>query len=164
MEGSAAAKRLKNTGAMKHNFLEESCNCMFVSMYGRRKDLIQWGTSTSFQKLLFGVPKVGKFGFYCWDRKPERHVRKASHCGSKQQWRSCSQSLLLLLARATYIMVLFFTHIPFVVNHTINATPLGRLQHYHSNRREHPFLLKFFNSCPPSDTHACVWEKVRDTQ
>jgi len=32
------------------------------------------------------------------------------------------QSLFLLLARATYIMVLFFTHIPFVVNHTINAT------------------------------------------
>jgi len=34
-----------------------------------------------------------------------------------------------LLARATYKMVLFFTHIPFVVNHTINATPPERLQH-----------------------------------
>ena len=34
-----------------------------------------------------------------------------------------SQSLLLLLARATRMMVLFFTHVPFVVNHTINATP-----------------------------------------
>jgi len=34
-----------------------------------------------------------------------------------------SQSLLLLLAHTTYLMVLFFTHIPFVVNHTINATP-----------------------------------------
>jgi len=40
------------------------------------------------------------------------------------------QSLLLLLARATYIMVLFFMHIPFVVNHTINAMPLERLQQY----------------------------------
>jgi len=39
-----------------------------------------------------------------------------------------SQSLFLLLSRASYIMVLFFTHIPFVVNHTINATPLERLQ------------------------------------
>jgi len=38
------------------------------------------------------------------------------------------QSFLLLLARATYTMVLFFTHIPFVVNHTINATPPERLQ------------------------------------
>jgi len=27
-------------------------------------------------------------------------------------------------------MVLFFTHIPFVVNHTINETPPERLQHY----------------------------------
>jgi len=27
-------------------------------------------------------------------------------------------------------MVLFFTHIPFVVNHTINATPPERLQQY----------------------------------
>ena len=41
-----------------------------------------------------------------------------------------SQSLLLLLARATDMMVLFFTYIPFVVNHTINATPPERLQHY----------------------------------
>jgi len=31
------------------------------------------------------------------------------------------QSLLLLLARAAYTMSLFFTHILFVVNHTINA-------------------------------------------
>jgi len=41
-----------------------------------------------------------------------------------------SQSLLLLLARLTYIKVLFFAHIPFVVNHTINATPPERLQQY----------------------------------
>ena len=39
-----------------------------------------------------------------------------------------SQSLLLLLSRATYIMVLFFTHISFMVNHKINATPPERLQ------------------------------------
>jgi len=45
-----------------------------------------------------------------------------------------SQSLLLLLACATYIMVLFFTHIPFVVNHTIVATPPERLQ-------QHPLLF-----------------------
>ena len=44
---------------------------------------------------------------------------------------STSQSLLLLLARATYIMMLFFTHIPFVVNHTINATPPETLQQYY---------------------------------
>jgi len=37
---------------------------------------------------------------------------------------------LLLLVCATYIWVLFFTHIPFVVNHTMNATLTERLQHY----------------------------------
>jgi len=41
-----------------------------------------------------------------------------------------AQSLLLLLARGTHMMVLFFTHIPFTVNHTINATPPERLQQY----------------------------------
>jgi len=30
-------------------------------------------------------------------------------------------------------MVLFFTHIPFVVNHTINAPPPERLQQYTNN-------------------------------
>jgi len=60
--------------------------------------------------------------------KPDRHVRKASHCGSKQQQRSCTAVTPLLLVRATYIL-LFFAHIPFVVKHTINATPTERLQH-----------------------------------
>jgi len=37
---------------------------------------------------------------------------------------------LLLLVCATYTWVLFFTHIPFVVNRTVNATPTERLQHH----------------------------------
>jgi len=35
---------------------------------------------------------------------------------------------LLVLAHATYIWVLFIALIPFVVNHTFNATPTERLQ------------------------------------
>jgi len=35
-------------------------------------------------------------------RKPERQVCKASHCGSKQQWRSPDEITLLLLVGATY--------------------------------------------------------------
>jgi len=36
---------------------------------------------------------------------------------------------LLLLVRATYMYgVVLHTHIPFMVNHTINATPPDRLQ------------------------------------
>jgi len=62
---------------------------------------------------------------------PERHVRKASHRRSKQQQRSCPQSRLLLLSRSRHAYIfLFFAQIPFVVNHTIKATPPGRLQQY----------------------------------
>jgi len=51
---------------------------------------------------------------------------------------STSQSLLLLLARATHMTVLFFTHIPFVVNHTINATLPEREEKYVViSRRKH---------------------------
>jgi len=62
--------------------------------------------------------------------------------------------ILLLLVRATYIWVLFFTHIPFVVNHTINATPPERLQH---PKQSHyvgcPALELLYNSlCGPLAT------------
>jgi len=60
--------------------------------------------------------------------KSERQVRKISHYGSKQQWRSPDEITLLLLVRATNISVLFFAHIPFVVNRTFDATPTERLQ------------------------------------
>ena len=36
---------------------------------------------------------------------------------------------LLLLVRATFAWVLFFAHIPFVVNRTFKATPAERSQH-----------------------------------
>jgi len=38
------------------------------------------------------------------------------------------QFTLVLLVHATYIWVLFFSHILFVVNHTFNAMPMERLQ------------------------------------
>jgi len=34
--------------------------------------------------------------------KPERHVRKGSHCGNKQQYSSLDEITQLLLVRATY--------------------------------------------------------------
>jgi len=46
---------------------------------------------------------------------------------------------LLLLVRAPHIcMVLFFTHIPFVVNHTFNATLPERLQQNYPMRFMRP--------------------------
>ena len=52
---------------------------------------------------------------------------------------------LLLLVCATYIWVLFFQHIPFVVNRTMNATPTERLQHHF--RHWHAKNRKFDRSC-----------------
>jgi len=51
---------------------------------------------------------------------PERHVRKASHCGNKEQQSSVHMpwSLYHCLFAPHVCMVLFFVHIPFVVNHT----------------------------------------------
>jgi len=61
--------------------------------------------------------------------KPEQQVLKASHCGSKQQKSRHGMITLLLLVCATYIWVLFFAHILFLVNRTFNATATERLQH-----------------------------------
>jgi len=65
-----------------------------------------------------------------------------------------SQSLLLLLARATHMMVLFFTHIQFVVNHTFNTTPPEMLQQhpllFTTNRTNRTFFVWRLNSTRPS--------------
>jgi len=61
--------------------------------------------------------------------KAEQQVRKASHCCTKQQWRSHVMIILVLLVRATW--VLFIMHIPFVVNRTFNTMLTERLQHLH---------------------------------
>jgi len=69
----------------------------------------------------------------------EQQVRKPSHCGPKQQWRSHDVLILFLLVRAT--SVLFITHIPFVVNRTFNTTLTRAVA---SGAR-----LLIWNRCPP---------------
>jgi len=60
-------------------------------------------------------------------RKPEPQVHNATHCGSKQQRDLAPQSIsYCLLAPLTYRM-LFFVHISFTVNGTLNTAP-KRLQ------------------------------------
>jgi len=61
--------------------------------------------------------------WYCCDRKSQAACAQSFTLWQQATRDHAPQSLLLLLARATYIMVLFFMYIPFVVNHTINATP-----------------------------------------
>ena len=48
-------------------------------------------------------------------------------------------------------MVLFFTHIPFVVNHTINATPPERLQQLHNTNHLHHMDNPHAVTCRCSD-------------
>jgi len=59
--------------------------------------------------------------------KAEQQVRKPSHCGIKQQWRSHVVLILFLLFHATWVW--FITHIPFVVNRTFNTMITERLHH-----------------------------------
>jgi len=62
-------------------------------------------------------------------RKPEWLVRKTSHCGRKQKQKSHAVLTLPLLVGDAYIAMLFFTHIPFVVNRTFNVTPNELFKH-----------------------------------
>ena len=60
-----------------------------------------------------------------------------------------------------YIMVLFFTHVRFVVNHTINATPPERLQQhpllFTTNRTDQTFFVWRLNSTrPPHPGHSTI--------
>ena len=72
-----------------------------------------------------------------------------------------SHALKLLLVRATYIMVLFFTHIPFMVNHTTNAAPPERLQQhpllFATNPTDRTFFAWRLNSArPPHPGHSTI--------
>jgi len=51
------------------------------------------------------------------------------------------RSLYYCLFAPHICMVLFFTHIPFVVNHTINATPPESLQHWTRTEKFHILLI-----------------------
>jgi len=63
-------------------------------------------------------------------------------------------SLYYCLFAPRICIVLFFTHIPFVVNHTINATPPERLQQhpllFTTNRTDRTFFVWKLNSARPS--------------
>ena len=60
-------------------------------------------------------------------RKAEQQVHKASHCGTKQQYRSHVVIVLFPLVRDTWVF--FLPHIPFVVNRIFTTTLTDRLQH-----------------------------------
>ena len=77
---------------------------------------------------------------------------QASHCGSKQQQRSHAAITLAACSHHAYIL-LFFAHIPFVVNHTTNATPAEKLQ-------QHPFLFATNRTIPRSFCEGSTWHDL----
>jgi len=67
---------------------------------------------------------------YCCDRK-SRAARVQSFAPWQQATIEITRRDHSIIACSRHIHVfLFCAHIPFVVNHTINATPPERLQHY----------------------------------
>jgi len=67
-------------------------------------------------------------------RKAEKQVRKALHCGTKQQGISHVVLILFLLVWATW--VLFFTHISFMVNRTFTTMLTKRMEHFQQGWRD----------------------------
>jgi len=65
----------------------------------------------------------------CCDRKA-----RAACVQSITLWQQATIEIMRrnhsIIACSCHILVLFFTHIPFVVKHTYNATPAERLQHF----------------------------------
>ena len=65
---------------------------------------------------------------FLWSEKPEQHVRRASH------WQQATMEIMhrnhsvIACSRHIYV-VLFFAHIPFMVNCTFSAMPTEWLQH-----------------------------------
>jgi len=88
--------------------------------------------------------------------KPERQVRKphivvASNNGvhpTRSLYHCLFATRSLCYCLFTYIWVLFFASIPFVVNHTFNATPTERLQQhpllFATNRTDRTFFCEVF--------------------
>jgi len=113
-------------------------------------------------------PHPGHSYIFLWSEIPIRHVRKASH------WQQATIeimrcNLLYNCLSAPCIVLLFFAHIPFVVNHTINATPPERLQQHHllfkTNHTDRDctfFLWRLHIARPPHPGHSTIllWSEI----
>ena len=102
--------------------------------------------------LLFTTNRTDRtFFVWGWTRHDLHILVTAPFCCDGKSRVACTQSFALwqqatvqftchdhyIIACLRHIcMVLFFTHIPFVVNHTFNATPLERLQQYLTSKCE----------------------------
>ena len=78
----------------------------------------------------FALWQQATIEFTCHDHSPRTLVITFNRSHVSIVRASTPRSLIYCLFAPHLCMVLFFTHIPFVVNHTINATPPEGLQQY----------------------------------
>jgi len=78
----------------------------------------------------FALWQQATIEFTCHDHSPRTRVVTFNGSQVNIGRASMPQSLFYCLFAPRICMVLFFTHILFVVNHIINATPLERLHQY----------------------------------
>ena len=88
----------------------------------------------------FALWQQATIEFTCLDHSPRTLVVTFNRSHARIIRDYTPRSLYYCLFAPHICMVLFFTHIPFVVNHTINATPPERLQQYHLCFHIHHFI------------------------
>jgi len=81
----------------------------------------------------FALSQQATVEFTCHDHSPRTLVVTFNRSQVNISRASTPRSLFYCLFEPHIWMVLFFTHIPFVENYTINATPPEKLQHYQRN-------------------------------
>ena len=91
---------------------------------------------------------------YCCDRKAQvASVQSFTQCQQATTEITLCDYSVIVCSRHMYIWVLFFAHIPFVVNHIFNATSAERLQQhplpFTTNHTDHTF---FFAKPAPGTT------------
>jgi len=86
----------------------------------------------------------------CYDRKARAACAQSFALWQQATIEStcCDHSIIACLHHI--YMVLFFTHIPFVVNRTFNATPAERLQQHLLFSTNRTFFLWRFHTARPS--------------
>ena len=86
-----------------------------------------------FRKWFQSISSAGGWRMYCCDRKSRAVCAKLRTVAASNNRVHMPWSLYYYLFAPHICMVLFFTHNPFVVNRTFNATPPERLQQYPFN-------------------------------
>ena len=102
----------------------------------------------------FALWQQATIEFTCHDHSPRTPVVTFNRSQVNIGRASTPRSLFYCLFAPHVCMVLFFTHISFVVNHTINATLQERLQQYPKQKT----FTNYYAQLPSHNKQLCPWE------